>query len=96
MASVFRPRSLARCYFLTLTFCFDFFKAVILSKKNKIYKANVLFLLLPHFCTYFFTPNSAVFVGGSRKNILPPGVGYPNYATEKMFFKLTEVISKMQ
>jgi len=39
--------------------------AFILSKKNK--SNNSKCSALPHFCTYFSLPNSAVFAGGGAK-----------------------------
>jgi len=50
------------------------------KEQNNFSKCSAL--LLPHFCTYFFTLNSAVFVnGGAQEYFLPQRAGYPSYAT---------------
>jgi len=41
---------------------------ITLKKGQNSYIVNVLLLLLPLFCAYFFTSNSVAFIDGGRKN----------------------------
>jgi len=47
---------------------------IISKNKQKYQTANVMLLPLPRFCAYFYF-KLAVFVGGSAKIVLSPGIG---------------------
>jgi len=51
------------------------------SKKYKITTVNVMFLILPHFYTYFSLQTLKFSLIGGAKIFLPQGAGYPSYAT---------------
>jgi len=52
-------------------------RVLLLSKRTRCNNSKFMLLRL------FFTLNSAVFVDGVAKIVLPPGAGYPSYATDK-------------
>jgi len=66
------PRDFTPTYYYNFVEFVSSIKCVSLPstlKKEHITSVNVLLLLHPHFCTYFFTLNSVVFVDVGRKNI---------------------------
>jgi len=64
------PRVVIPAYYYNLVEFVSSAKCILFrSKKKQVTTANVLPLLLLHFCTYFCNSNSVSFVEGERKKI---------------------------
>jgi len=62
--------------FLSSAYC-----VLLLSQRNNVATVIILFLLLPHFCTYFSLQIVQFLLAGAQEYFLPPDAGYPSYTT---------------